>query len=227
MQIKVKGILSYPHLFSARSVNPGDDPKYSVSVLLRKDDPQLAQVRDAIAKEKLNTWPSGFPDKGRVFLKDGMIEYPDNPKMHEYMILNTSTGIDSKPSVVDMNLQPVLDPGQTCAGTVAWVAFNTFTYNQNVNKGVSAGLNAVMTTNEIGELGRLDGRPSVEAIFADVAAATNTTAAATNTMAAATTLYTMTAAANGLSREAYHASGWNDLQLIREGLMVSNIKTSF
>lgn len=61
MQFKVKGILSYPHLFTPRSVNPGDDPKFSASILLRKDDPQVQQIQQIIDTEKANGWPNGFP----------------------------------------------------------------------------------------------------------------------------------------------------------------------
>ena len=54
MQFKVKGILSYPHLFTPRSVNPGDDPKFSASILIRKDDPQVQQIQQIIDTEKAN-----------------------------------------------------------------------------------------------------------------------------------------------------------------------------
>lgn len=238
MQFKIKGVISYPHLFQARSVNPGDDPKYSCSVLLHKTDPQVAQVQAIIDTEKANGWPSGFPPKGKIFMKDCAIEFPNEPKVKDYMIVQGNAKIDSKPAVVDANLQPVLDPSQACAGSVAWVAFNTFTYDHAVNKGVGAGLNAVMLTDEMGALGRLDGRPSVESLFGDVVggavpapmaapAPAPIAAAPAPAPAPAVPQYTMTAAANGLTREAYHASGWTDLQLIQAGLMVSAVPTSF
>ena len=43
-QIKLKGILSFPHVFQPRVVSPGDDPKYGCSLLLAKNDPQIAQI---------------------------------------------------------------------------------------------------------------------------------------------------------------------------------------
>ena len=45
MQFTIKGILSYPHLFKPHAVSEGEEPKYSCAILLRKDDPQLAEVR--------------------------------------------------------------------------------------------------------------------------------------------------------------------------------------
>lgn len=226
MQFKIKGILSFPHLFQARAVNPGDDPKYSVSVLIKKTDPQLATVQAAVAQEKAAGFPSGFPDKGKCFLKDGAVEYPNDPKMHSYMIISTGAKLDSKPAVVDMNMQPVIDPSQVYAGCVAWVAVNTFTFNQPVNKGVSAGLNAVMITGEIGELGRIDNRKSASELFADVAAGAvpsipSAPLAPPPAAPRAPAQFIMTAAANGLTREAYHAAGWTDAQLIENGFMVA------
>ncbi len=168
MQFKVKGIISYPNLFQARSIQPGDDPKYSCSVLLKKGDPQIAAVQTIIEQEKANAWPSGFPPNGKLFMKDCSVAFPSEPSIHGYMVVSGNARVDSKPAVVDMNTLPVIDPSLVYAGAVAWVAFNSFTYDQPVNKGVSAGLNAVMITGEMGELGRLDGRPSVESMFADV-----------------------------------------------------------
>lgn len=229
MQFKVKGILSYPHLFAARAINPGDDPKFSATVLLHKSDPQLTQIQAILNQEKANGFPSGFPAKGKVFLKDCAVEFPDQPELRDYMAISGGAKQDSKPAVVDMNMQPVLDPSQVFAGAIVWAAFNTFVYDQPVNKGVSAGLNAVMVTGEMGPLGRLDGRPSVESLFGDVAggAAPAPAPVAAAPAPAPTPQYIMTPAANGLTREQYHASGWSDLQLVQAGLMQAPVPTSF
>ena len=226
MQFKVKGILSYPHLFTPRSVNPGDDPKFSASILLRKDDPQVAQIQQIIDQEKANGWPNGFPANGKQFMKDGAVAHPDKPDMHNYWIINANSKADSKPHVVDAQMNPVMNQGDAYAGAVVWAAMNSFTYNQPVNKGVGCGLNGVMLTGEEGELGRLDGKPTVEGMFGDVAGAAPAAAPAPNAAPAAPAApaYQMTAAANGLTREQYHASGWTDEQLLAQGLM---IKPSF
>ena len=168
-QFKVKGILSFPHLFQPRAVKQGDDPKYSCSVLILKTDPQLAQVQQIIEAEKANGFPSGFPPKGKVCLKDGAVEYPQDPRLHNYMIINGSAKADQKPVVVDAGMQPVMDPATVYPGAEAWVQFNTFVYNMDTSKGVGAGLNGVMLTGLEGALGRLDNRPTAEQMFADVA----------------------------------------------------------
>ena len=232
-QFKVKGILSYPHLNSPRAIEAGKDPKYSASVLILKTDPQVATIQAIIEQEKLNGWPSGFPATGKVFMK----ESPDHP---EYMVINGNAKAEDKPAVVDMNRAPVMDPSLACAGSICWVAFNSFTYDQAVNKGVSCGLNAVMVTGEMGALGRLDGRPSVESMFADVAEGGAPTPApnaapvptpATPPPPTPTPQYVMTEKANGCTREQLINSGqgWTDELLIEQGMMLppGGVKPSF
>ena len=254
MQLKIKGIMSYPHLFTPRAVQPGDDPKYGLTVLIRKDDPQLAQVQQALEAEKANGFPQGFPGNAKVFLRDCVETQPGNAELANYMEIRTGASAEFKPTVVDSNLQPVMDPGAAVPGEIAWVAFNTFTYNRAVSKGVAAGLNAVMLTGELGPLGRLDNRPTAEQLFGDIvggaapapavpAAPQPAAPAQANFMGGAPAPVTpapaapvapppvppaapaapqlvMTAAAGGVTLEAYLQAGWTEDQLISNGLAV-------
>lgn len=226
-QFKVKGILSYPHLFQPRAVQPGDDPKYGVVVLIPDSDPQLAQILQTQEQEKANGFPSGFPATGKVFCKPST----DYPGYHQ---VSGGAKVDQKPVIVDANMQPVMDPSSVYAGAVAWVSFNSFTYDQPVNKGVSAGLNGVMITGEEGALGRLDGRPTADQMFADVAvngAVINTPPVAPQATVAPTpptppapqppaapAELIMTAAANGMTYQQYKDAGWSDEQMIANGV---------
>lgn len=233
-QFKVKGILSYPHLFQPRSVNPGDDPKYGVVVLIPDTDPQLAQIMAIQEQEKANGFPSGFPATGKLFCKPST----DYPGYHQ---VSGGAKADQKPVVVDANMQPVMDPALVYAGAVAWVSFNSFTFNQPVNKGVSAGLNGVMITGEEGALGRIDGRPTAEAMFGDVNGAAAQPHVAANgqqvkapaptppappappapNAAPAPVALVMTEKANGVTLEQYLATpGWTEELLIEQGLAV-------
>lgn len=173
MQITIKGILSFPHLFTPRAIEQGQEPKYSCSVLIPKNDPQVAQIQQAIDTEKQNGFPSGFPANGKLCLVDCALPKsngePNDPKLANYYELRATSGADQKPHVVDMNTQPVMDPGKVFAGAVAWVAINTYSYNKPTSKGVTAGLNGVMLTGEEGALGRLDNKPSAEQLFAGIA----------------------------------------------------------
>ena len=225
---KVKGILSFPNLFQPRAVQQGDDPKYGVTVLIADNDPQLATILALQEQEKQNGFPSGFPDTGKVFCKPSK----DAPGYHQ---ISGGAKVDQKPHLVGPDLQPIMDQSQVYAGAVAWVQFNTFTYNQPVNKGVSAGLNGVMITGEEGALGRLDGKPTVENMFGDVAGGAAPVAPAPVAPAPVAPVapvapapapapapgLVMTAAANGVSYEQYMTTpGWTDELLIANGLAV-------
>ena len=229
MNFKVKGILSYPHLFQPRAVQQGDEPKYSVTVLIKDNDPQLAEIQRILEQEKANGFPSGFPENGHVFLKPAK----DYPGWHQ---VSGNAKADSKPHLVDAAMQPIMDQSKVYAGTVAWVQFNTFVYNQTVNKGVSAGLNGVMMTGEEGELGRIDGKPTVESMFGDLAnaappqqpaapaapvapvapAAPAAPVAPVAPVAPAQLI--MTVAANGMTYQQYKDAGWTDEQMIAQGV---------
>ena len=249
MQLTIKGILSFPHLNQPRAVKQGDEPKYSANLLIPKGDPQLNQLQQAIDAEKANGFPSGFPHNGKVCLHDCAVSQPNNPELAGYMELRASAKADSKPTVVDMNMTPVMDPALVYPGAVVWMAINTFTYNMTTSKGVGAGLNGVMITGEEGALGRLDSKPTAEQMFAGVAQggapaaamppgapAPAPTPAPTPAPAPAPApaptpatpppaappqpQYTMTAKANGATREAFHAQGWTDEMLLQHGYMV-------
>lgn len=244
MQLKIHGILSFPHIFQARAVQQGDDPKFSCAVLIAKDDPQLAQIQQAIETEKSNKWPAGFPAKGKVCLKDCAVENPDKPNLHNYMVISATSKADQKPIVVDANMQPVLDPSLAYPGAMAWVQINTFTYDLPTSKGVGAGLNGVMLTGQEGPLGRLDNRPTAEQMFGDVGGAAPQAPAPIAGQApvvptvpapvpqaapqapapapapAPAAGLVMTAAANGATYEQYAAAGWTDEQMIAQGVAI-------
>lgn len=242
MQIKIKGILSFPHLFTPRAVQQGDEPKYSASILLHKvrDAAAIAQVQQAIDTEIANGFPSGFPHNGKLCMNDCQVKNPGDPTLAEYMVVNSGAKADMKPAVVDSNLDPVMDPAAVYPGAECWFALNTFVYSMSLSKGIGCGLNGVMLTGQEGALGRLDSRPTVDQMFGDVsggAPAPATPGAAPNApqppaapqppqppqppaAPPAAPQYQMTAAAAGISREEYHKAGWSDDLLIQNGYML-------
>jgi hypothetical protein len=224
--IQVKGIISFPHLFEPRAVNEGDDPKYSVNCLIRKDDPQVQTIQNAIETEKQNTFPNGFPPNGKLCLKDGDVE-PNGVK--GYYELRANTGADNPPHVVHVpGAKPVTDRSKVYPGAVAWCIININGYNKQINKGVGAYINGVGITGEEGELGRLDNKPSAEQMFAGVGGDTAPqqvapaapAAPATPPPAPTSATYQMTDKANGLTRDQYHQAGWTDELLIQHGMML-------
>jgi len=230
-QMTVKGILSYPNLFQPKTFSEDQKPKYSASLLIHKEDPQLKELYQVQNIEKANGFPSGFPINGKVFLKDCKDQYPEDTSLAPYMMLNCSARIENKPCVVDINLQPILDPALVYPGAEVWMQFNTFAFSHPMNKGVSASLNGILLTGNEGPLGRLDTRPSVEQMFASVINQPgNGTQAPPNPQQTPVpappsvkditrpTELIMTAAANGSTYEQYKQAGWSDDQMIAQGI---------
>jgi hypothetical protein len=232
MRMTIKGILSYPHLFKVRSVVAGQDPKFSASILIAKDDPQLEAIIEAVETEKANGFPSGFSAKSTVCLKDCVEAFPDNESVHEYYVLNASSGENKRPKTVDSNLQDIMDPAEAYGGAEAHMAVNIFPFTKG-KKGIAAFLYGVMLTGQEGALGRLDNSPSTEEMFAGAAGSVPKKPAPGKKTPPAPgkkappapnkqPTFIMTKAADGLTREAYHEADWTDEDLIEQGLMIKS-----
>ena len=137
--------LSYCHLFTPRAMAEGGKAKYSVSILIPKNDTKTVKaINDAVAKciaenpEKL---------KGKKGLKhplrDGD-EERESPEYADHYFLGASS--TDKPVVLDESKQPILEPREAYSGMYGRVSINFFAYDTAGNKGVGAALNAVMKT---------------------------------------------------------------------------------
>ena len=229
IRIKVRGILSYPHLFSPREVVKGGPPKYSTGLLIAKTDTEMvSRVQNAFDEAIRDGFPSGAPRKMKSTLKDAAEEFPDRvDTLGGYYYISTYSL--EQPPVVDQSLSPVIEPGQVYPGLMAWVALGVFTY-KGPPPGVSAAVNGVMLTGEEGPLGRLDNKPSVEELFGELATEGTAPAPAPAPAqgacvapvvapppAPAPSGPVMTEKAGGVPYEAFIAQGWTDEQLLAQG----------
>jgi hypothetical protein len=159
-----------------------------------------------------------------------------DPRFTGWFVFSCTAKEDDKPAVVDMQHQPVIDASIVCSGSVVWINAGLSGYTKGTG-GVGGWLNGVMATGEIGEFGRLDGKPNVDQMFANVdgasAAPPSVPAAPTPPVPPsappAAPQYQMTAAANGATRDAMIAAGWTDELLISNGMMLppGGVVTSF
>jgi hypothetical protein len=140
--------LSYCHIFEPFTNIEGQEPKYSVVLLIPKSDKAtVAKLRKAqqaaIENAKDRLFKGSVPKGLKTTLHDGDEEadLDRNPEYegHYYMSVNSKT----KPGVVDRNVQPILDSTEVYSGCYARVSINAFAYSQAGNKGVSFGLNHV------------------------------------------------------------------------------------
>lgn len=134
--------LSYFNGWEPKSINGGAE-KYSVSVLIPKDDKitlqAIEQAVDAAIIEGIAKFGGKKPNKAAIKLplRDGDIERDDEAyKGHYFINANSIT----KPQIVDTNVQPILDQSEVYSGCYARVSLNFYAFNSNGNKGIACGL---------------------------------------------------------------------------------------
>lgn len=237
-----KGILSFPTLFTPKVAKGGTEPKFSCAILMPANDTQVAGIQAEIAAAKANTFPSGYTGTDECLApydeKYAGKEYYD-PRFTGWWVLSCSAKADDKPAVVDMAQQPLVDGNKACSGAVVYVSMGISGYTKGKG-GIGGWLNGVMVTDEDMPFGRLDGKPSVEQMFAGVGSApaapstpstppaapsTPPVAPSTPPPAPAAPTLVATEKANGATVEAMLAwEGWTEELLVQHGYV---IKPSF
>lgn len=158
--------LSYAHLFTPttpKNANPGTPAKYSVCILIDKDDTNTLQmIRTAIKKAYDAGVPTRFGGKApRVWhnpLRDGDEELENgkkdpekNPEYAGKYFINASS--QRKPGLVDRRGQEIIDPEELKSGDYAKVDINFYAYSNTGSNGVACGINNVMKTKDGEALG--------------------------------------------------------------------------
>lgn len=136
--------LSYAHLFEPHAIE-GNEPKYSVSVIIPKSDKETLQaIKEAVneAKEQgKGKWGGKVPPNVKTPLRDGDIDREGDEAYAGCYFLNANS--KNKPGIVDINVQPILDATEVYSGCYARLTLNFYAYNANGNKGIAAGLGNV------------------------------------------------------------------------------------
>ncbi|GFH40259.1 hypothetical protein Hs20B_06570 [Lactococcus insecticola] len=110
--------LSYFHGWEPVSINGGPE-KYSVSVLIPKDDKKtidaIEKAVDAAIEEGLAKFGGKKPNKGTIKLplRDGDIERDDEAYKGHYFVNANST---TPPQIVDQSVNPILDRSKVYSG---------------------------------------------------------------------------------------------------------------
>jgi hypothetical protein len=144
--------LSYVHLTTPR-VNPQGQAKYSVTLLIPKNDTATVQrinvaIQQSITEGAAAKWGGVRPPQPAIPIYDGDGVRPGGepfgPECRgHYVLTASSTG---RPEVVDVNLQAILDASQIYSGMYGRVSIRFFAYNAAGKKGIGCGLNHVQKT---------------------------------------------------------------------------------
>ena len=148
-----KSRLSYVHLFKPYAYMPGQEEKYSCTILVPKTDVATKQAIDnAIAvatergiKDRLNGVKPpvlAIPvyDGDGVRPSDGM---PFGEECKGHWVFTASAKADYPPQVVDQSVQPILNQTEVYSGMYANVCVNFYPYAFGGKKGIGVGLGPV------------------------------------------------------------------------------------
>lgn len=138
--------LSYVHLFEPWSGNPDQDKKYSTVLLIPKSDTKtykklLAAEKAAAEAGKERAFKGRIPKDLKSIIHDGDDTDKESPELEGHWFMTVSS--KRKPTVVDRNLNEIIDPDKVYSGCYARAAINAYAYNVNGNRGVTFGLNHV------------------------------------------------------------------------------------
>lgn len=132
---------SYFNGWEPKSINGGDE-KYSVSLIISKDDIKtLSDIRAAIeaAKQEGKAKFGGkIPANLKLPLRDGDIDRPEDEAYKNSYFVNANS--KDKPQIVDRNVRPILEQSEVYSGCYGRASITFYAFNTNGNKGIACGL---------------------------------------------------------------------------------------
>lgn len=174
--------LSYCNLFQPHANQPGQEPKFSVTVLLPKSNTTAKAAIDAAINAALDAgvskcWNGVKPPVPAICVHDGDGMRPSDgqpfgPECKGMWVFTASCKADRPPFVVDANVQPVIQQTEIYSGIWGRVNVTFFPYNSAGKKGIGCGLNGVQKLRDDDPLG---GRVTAQEAFGAPTAAPQAT----------------------------------------------------
>ncbi len=167
--ITIKNVrFSYCNLFQP-SARPGQDPKYSVTVLVPKTNAAAKQAIDAAINDAINAgvaraWNGVRPPQPSICVHDGDGVRPSDgaaygPECKGCWVFTASS--KNQPFVVDRMVAPIIDPTKVYSGVWGNISVSFYPYNYSGKKGIGGGLNGVQVVR--------DGEPLASRVTAETA----------------------------------------------------------
>lgn len=136
---------------------PDAPKKYSVSIIIPKNDPELPEIQAAIeaAKKAGLTAKFGgkYPPNMKMPLRDGDVERADHPEYANSFFLSASSS--RQPGMVDSKVKPITKQDEMYSGVWANINVNFYPFNEGGGKGVACGLNHIQKYKDDEALGNI------------------------------------------------------------------------
>lgn len=135
----------YTNVFEPQVMEEGDKPKYSVSILISKDDTKtLKAIEKAIeaakqaGKSKVADKNGNIPASLKTPLRDGDEEKPDDPAYEGMMFIGANSF--RKPAIVDKDLNAIMSQDEFYSGCYGRASITFYAFNVGKSKGIACGL---------------------------------------------------------------------------------------
>lgn len=164
---------SYVHLFKPYAHMQGQEPKFSVTVLVPKTDTETmnrinAAIEAAKARGVADKWngvvppivPNPVYDGDGVRPSDGMAF---GPECKGHWVFAASAKADYPPEIVDAMGNPIINQSEVYSGMYGRVNVTFYPYSFGGKKGIGCGLGPVQKTRDGETLG--GGMPKASSVF--------------------------------------------------------------
>lgn len=148
---------SYVNVFKSKSFGNGQDAKYSICLLIPKEDQatlkKIKTAIDEVIDEGISSkWNGKKPSSLKLPLRDGDEERAEDSPEYEGMYFINANSIQ-KPGIVDRDCNEIIDPEEVYSGCWGRASINFFAFNSNGNRGVGVGLNHIQKLEDGERLG--------------------------------------------------------------------------
>lgn len=153
---------SYLNANEPKSIN-GSTPKYSVSLIIPKDDIETVNKIKAAIELAYKEGEAKLKGNGKTVPALSILKTPlrdDDAYRNAYFVNANSP---HKPGVVDGNRQEIIDTSELYSGIYGRASISFYAFNSNGNKGIACGLNNLQKLRDGEPLG---GRTRAEDDFA-------------------------------------------------------------
>ncbi len=143
-------IMSYLNVNEPKAPLGGGTPKYSVCLLISKDDTETVEHINAAILAAYHEGQSKLRGNGKTVppleelkspLRDGDKERKNDPAYKNCWFINAKS--ITKPGVVDAYRNPILDTSELYSGIIGRASITFYAYNTNGNRGIAAGLDHI------------------------------------------------------------------------------------
>lgn len=165
---------SFVHLTKPYAYTPGQEEKYSATILVPKSDVATkkkidAAIAAATQRGISERWGGKKPPVLPIPVYDGDGVRPNGeefgPECKGHWVFTASAKEDRKPEIVDANMNAILDPSEIYSGMYGRVNVNFYPYDFAGKKGIGCGLGPVQKLRDGESLG--GGAISAAAAFGD------------------------------------------------------------